>query len=174
MKRPGARLQLLLLLVGVGVAFSAAAHRMPLGMTTVEYNPVTDSVEIVHRLHRHDAEEAMVQVIARPGVDLMELSVQARLALYVEDHFQIAGAMDGQVGDPLPLQLVGAEMDGDYVLVYQELPGKLPAEIAVRNDVLRDLFPAQVNRVNVTTASGIKTLIFKGDDAWKPLRLDRE
>ncbi len=158
--------RVLLVLAGLCLSLSASAHRMPMGMTTVTYNPATDSVEIVHRLHRHDAEEAMVQVIGEPGVDLLQLSVQARLALYTETHFQIARVVEGEVGDALPLQLLGAELDGDYVLVYQELSGRLPDEIAIRHDVLRDLFPDQVNQVNITTTSGIKTLVFKRDDSW--------
>jgi len=151
---------------------SVTAHRLPMGMSTVTYNPVTDSVEIVHRLHRHDAEEAMVEVIAEPGVDLSQLSVQARLALYTESHFQIARVVDGEVGEALPLQLLGVEMDGDYVLVYQELSGRLPNEIAIRNDVLRDMSPDQVNLVNITTTSGIKTLVFKRDDNWQQVALE--
>lgn len=160
------------LLAGLCLSMSASAHRLPMGMTTVTYNPVTDSVEIVHRLHRHDAEQAMVEVMAESGVDLLQLTVQARLALYTESHFQIATVVDGEVGTPLPLQLLGAEMDGDYVLIYQELPERLPPEIAVRDDVLRDLFPDQVNQVNITTTSGIKTLVFKRDDSWHKVRLE--
>lgn len=160
------------LVLGLCLSASAWAHRMPLAMTTVAYNPVTDSVEIVHRLHRHDAEQAMLEVIAEPGVDLMEIAVQARLALYTEAHFQIARVVDGEPGRVLVLDLVGAELEGDYILVYQELPGRLPAEIAVRDDILRDLFPDQVNRVNVTTDSGTKSLVFKQDDSWQQLVLD--
>lgn len=160
------------LLLGLCLSLDVWAHRMPLGMTTVVYNPVTDSVEIVHRLHRHDAEQAMLQVIAEPGVDLMEVAVQARLALYVEAHFQIAAVVDGKPDRVLALELVGAELEGDYVLVYQELPGQLPSEISVRNDILRDLFPAQVNRVNVTTDAGTRSLVFKQDDSWHQLVLD--
>lgn len=160
------------LLLGLCLCLDVWAHRMPLGMTTVVYNPVTDSVEIVHRLHRHDAEQAMLEVIAEPGVDLMEVAVQARLALYVEAHFQIARVVDGKPDRVLALELVGAELEGDYVLVYQELPGQLPSEISVRDDILRDLFPAQVNRVNVTTDAGTRSLVFKQDDGWQQLVLD--
>ena len=160
------------LLAGLCLSMSVWAHRMPLAMTTVAYNPVTDSVEIVHRLHRHDAEQAMLEVIAQPGVDLMEVAVQARLALYTEAHFQIAGVVDGKPHRVLALDLVGAELDGDYVLIYQELPGRLPSEIAVRDDILRDLFPEQVNRVNVTTGAGVKSLVFKQDDGWLQLVLE--
>lgn len=160
------------LLLGLCLCASAWAHRMPLALTTVDYNPVTDSVEIVHRLHRHDAEEAMRLVIAEPGVDLMEIAVQARLALYTEAHFQIARVVDSKPGRVLALELVGAELEGDYVLVYQELPGRLPSEIAVRDDILRDLFPAQVNRVNVSTDSGTRSLEFKQEDSWHQLVLE--
>lgn len=160
------------LLAALGLSLSAVAHRMPLGMTTVVYNEVSGSVEIVHKLHRHDAEQAMLEVIEEPGADLMEVPVQARLALYTEAHFQIARVVNGEPGQPLALELVGAELDGDYVLIYQEYPGQLPSEIAVRDDILRDLFPQQVNRVNVTTEAGTQSLVFKRDDGWLQLVLE--
>ncbi|MDX2411204.1 MAG: hypothetical protein QNK34_04530, partial [Woeseiaceae bacterium] len=80
--------------------------------------------------------------------------------------------VNGEPGQPLALELVGAELDGDYALIYQEYPGQLPSEIAVRDDILRDLFPQQVNRVNVTTEAGTQSLVFKQDDGWLQLVLE--
>jgi hypothetical protein len=76
------------------------------------------------------------------------------------------------VGAPLELDLVGAELDGEFVLVYQELGGELPDVIAVRNDILRDVLPAQVNHVNIAVGGEVRTLTFQGDDEWQRTRVE--
>lgn len=157
------------LLAGLCLAGNAWAHRLPESLTTVEYNPASGSVEIVHRLHRHDAEQVMIALIDQPGVSLADLAVQARLALYVESRFAIAPWVDGEPGEPLTLNLVGAQLEGDHVLVFQDWPGRLPGNVAVRDDILRDYFPDQFNKVNITTAGGVRTLEFRGDAQWVPM-----
>jgi hypothetical protein len=68
--------------------------------------------------------------------------------------------------------LIGAELDGDFVLVYQEYSGDLPADIAVRDEILRDVFPLQVNHVNIATDSQVRSLTFSQNDAWLTLHLE--
>lgn len=158
------------LLAGLGLAGNAWAHRVPESLTTVEYNPQSGSTEIIHRMHRHDAELAMAALMEQPGVSLEELAVRARLALYVEAHFAIAPWVNGEPGEPLALKLVGAQLEGDHVLVFQEWPGRLPGSVALRDDILRDRFPGQVNKVNITTEQGVRTLDFRGDARWVEIR----
>ena len=105
-------------------------------------------------------------------VSLETLVGRAQLALYVEEHFKLAPSDGGRPGDRLPLELIGAELDGEFVLVYQEFTGELPAELAIRDDILRDVFPAQVNHVNLSSAGRVRSLTFGGDDEWRILHLD--
>lgn len=154
--RPGAGVLLLALAATV-----AHAHRAPGSLTTIEFNESTDKVEVVHRLHSHDAELGVGKVIGDPRLRATDLESRAKIALYVEAHFAIRAG-----GEILPLELVGAEVAGDYLLVYQEREGRLPARIAVRDDILRDAFPGQVNQVNVTDGELVRTLAFAGDDEW--------
>jgi hypothetical protein len=58
------------------------------------------------------------------------------------------------------------------VLVYQEFAGDLPAGIAIRDDILRDVFPGQVNHVNVATGGEVRSVTFSGDDEWQTLVLE--
>ena len=67
------------------------------------------------------------------------------------------------------MTLVGAKLDGDTILVFQESRELLPDRISVRNDVLRDVIAAQVNRVNLFRDDGLRSLVFQGGDAWKLL-----
>lgn len=76
--------------------------------------------------------------------------------------------LDGaNVGAPLALRLIGAEVDGEFVLVYQEFTEELPARFAVRNDILRDVFPEQINHVNIAMGGEVHSLTFRGDDDWQ-------
>jgi len=141
---------------------------MPEGLTTIRYNRTTDSTEIVHRLHVHDAATGLAEILQDPQFTLGTLEAQARFALYVEQQFTIR---DQATDVALTLVLVGADLEGDQVLVFQETSGALPFWLSVRNDVLRDVYPDQVNKVNVMLDTGVRTLVFAGDDEWKDLQL---
>lgn len=143
----------------------ALAHRVPESLTTVRENPTTGNIEIVHRLHAHDAEIALSKTLRQPRISIGELEAQAELALYVEQRFQLANA---STQAPIRLTLLGASLEGDYVLVFQETAIRsMPPTLAVRNDVLRDAFPDQVNQVNLFLGGRLQSLIFQGEDVWK-------
>lgn len=152
------------------LATAAAAHRMPGSLSTIKKNPTTGSIEIIHRLHNHDAEFGVIAVLKDRTITLDTLVGRAQLALYVEERFLVAALIDGVVGAPLELDLIGAELDGEFVLVYQEFKGELPDAIAVRNDILRDVLPEQVNHVNIAVGGEVRTLTFQGDDEWLETR----
>lgn len=159
--------QALVALAGLLAAAGALAHRLPESLTSIGWNPDTERTEIVHRLHGHDAELAVSRALGEPGLRLAEMEGRAKLALYVERRFVIAPLVEGQPGEPLALELVGVELDGQWVLVYQEYPGRLHQPLALRDDILRDAFADQVNQVNLALADGLHTLYFRGEDSWR-------
>lgn len=140
----------------------ATAHRAPGSLSTIEYNPRTDKTEIVHRLHSHDAELGVGTMLEMPGLTVATLEGRAYIALYVEERFRLEA--DGKA---IELSLVGADLAADYVLVYQEFPGKLPDPVQVRDDILRDAFPEQINQVNIETGGVVRSLVFANDDGWR-------
>jgi hypothetical protein len=146
----------------LGISLAADAHRAPGSLTTIGWNSRSGTTEIVHRLHTHDAELGVGEILGIPDLSVETLEGRAQIALYAEERFRIAGE-DGE----LPLDLVGAELAGDYLLVYQEYAGRLPARIQVRDDLLRDVFAAQVNQVNVEDGDTVRSLVFAGDDGWQ-------
>jgi len=156
-----------LVLGGLLACAGVQAHRLPECLTTIGWNPDSGRSEIVHRLHGHDAELAVSRALGEPGLRLAELEGRAKLALYVEQRFAIAPLVDGEPGELLALELVGAELDGQWVLVFQEYPGELPQALAIRHEVLRDAYPDQVNQVNLVRAAGVRTLYFRGKDDWQ-------
>jgi hypothetical protein len=154
------------------VAVVADAHRMPGSISTVKRSASGESIEIIHRLHAHDAELGLATVQSDSRFSLETLVSRAQLALYVEERFTLAGYADGKPGDKLALELLGAELDGEFVLVYQEYAGELPAALAMRNDILRDVFPEQINHINVASGGEVHSVTFSGDDEWQVLLLE--
>jgi len=155
---PGRSSALLLLAL---LAVPTAAHRAPGSLSTIDWNEATGRTEIIHRLHSHDAELGVGEVLRLPQLSVQTIEGRAHIALYAEERFVIEAG-----SGPLPLELVGAELAGDYVLVYQEWPGRLPARIRLRDDLLRDVFAEQVNQVNVDDGGSVRTLVFAGDTDW--------
>jgi hypothetical protein len=145
---------------------------MPGSISTVKRSASGDTIEIIHRLHTHDAELGVATVLGKRNVSLETLVDRAQLALYVEERFVIAAYEDGRIGNKLPLELIGAELAGEFVLVYQEFAGPLPAGLAIRDDILRDVFPEQVNHVNVAVAGEVRSVTFSGDDEWRMLTVE--
>lgn len=160
------RHRLIAVLLALALPVTATAHRAPECLTTVRLNPATDNIEIVHRLHVHDAEVALADLLGEPTYSLQSVEGQARLALYVEERF---GIVDAATGEAVALTLVGAKLEGDNVLVFQETSAALPRRLSIRHDVLRDAISAQVNRVNLFIDEEIRSLLFRGDDTWKEL-----
>ena len=89
----------------LGFALTAVAHREPGSLTTIKWNPASRKTEIVHRLHSHDAELGVAAVLSIPDLSVLDLEGRANIALYVEARFRIA-----TVEEDIRLDLVGAEL----------------------------------------------------------------
>ncbi|MCH6255972.1 hypothetical protein MLD52_05390 [Puniceicoccaceae bacterium K14] len=140
------------------------AHRQPEALTTIEYNQGTESTEIVHRLHAHDAEQVLLSLQSEKSSALDTLEGRALVALHVEKCFQIANVENGTV---MLIKLLGAELEDDTLYVYQEYDGVLPGDLKLRNDIFREYLPGQVNTVIILSGEKFPPLIFSGNDSWK-------
>ena len=96
-----------------------------------------------------------------PGLSVEEIEGRAHIALYVESHFHIKG-----VDKEIKFELVGAELSGNDILVYQEFPGRLPQSVLIWDDILMEAFPAQLNQVNIEDGESVNNLVFTKDDGW--------
>ncbi|WP_414831012.1 DUF6702 family protein [Alteromonas sp. H39] len=139
------------------VASSASAHQIKAAITTVLFNPRTENIEVMHRFNMHDAEHA-VKMLFDKSADIMgDTKTQQAFADYVDEHFAILNA-DGK---PLALKPVGYETEGKFFWVYQETAQPPALEgLQIRHDALRDLWPSQVNTLNVEGNGPLKTLTF--------------
>jgi len=151
------RLCQVVLIVTILVAASVSAHQLKVSISSVTFVTRNSTVEVIHRFYSHDAEHALSSLTGHHVDILQDGQAQQVFGRYVSEHFQLSG----EAGAELPLSLVGVELEGDFIWVYQEMPIPKPLnELSVSNSVLLDVMPGQVNTVNVECAGELDTLVF--------------
>lgn len=119
--------------MGLLLTFSAAAHRGHAVWTDIDW--ADDGFEIVHRMHLADA--IAVQRHMGGTLPIENLRSLALVALYVEQRFRVLGE-EGAIG----LATIGAEIEDDFIFVYQEWQTELPQQFPeIDNQVLLDIEP---------------------------------
>ncbi|MGS2721033.1 DUF6702 family protein [Paraglaciecola aestuariivivens] len=138
-------------------ALGVSAHQQKTAISTVLFNPRTENIEIMHRFRVHDAEHAVKEIFGKQADIIGAKSTQQAFSDYVHQRFNL---FDHQ-GQALPLSMVGYEIDGKFFWVYQETtqPTQL-ADLTISHNALRDLWPEQINTINVEGKGKLKTLTF--------------
>ena len=127
----------------------AAAHRSHVTLSRLSANPRAGTWELAHAIHYHDAARVLALRAPGRGLDPASTEGRARLALEVESAFRVQDPS----GSRLPWQMVGAELAGDGVAIYQEVPAPTArGRFVVESRLLHDIFPDQVNNVSVELA----------------------
>ncbi|WOJ92815.1 DUF6702 family protein [Congregibacter variabilis] len=97
-----------------------------------------ESFEIVHRMHLADA--IVVNRYMGGTEPIEETRSLARVALYVEERFELLGPANND--GPIRLETIGAEIEDDFLLIYQEWLTPLPEQFPViDNFILLDVEP---------------------------------
>lgn len=153
-------LQWSLLALLLSVCAQAQAHQIKAAITTVLFNPRTENIEVMHRFNLHDAEHAVKRLFDKKADILDNKDTQRAFAEYATERFAVLNAQ----GEALALNTVGFETEGKFFWVYQETdqPPALKG-LQIRHNALRDLWPSQVNTLNVEGKGDIKTLRFEGN-----------
>lgn len=142
--------------------FSAttSAHQIKAAITTVLFNPHTQNIEVMHRFNLHDAEHAVKALFDKNADILDDEKTQQEFAHYIEQRFSLLDINK----QPLALKTVGYEIEGKFFWVYQETEEPPALEgLTIRHDALRDLWPDQINTLNVEGHGDIKTLTFSNN-----------
>ncbi len=150
------------LLLAIPLWAPAAAHQQKVTLSSVSHNARTGLLEVIHRVPLHDAEHALeAQGVRAPDI-VNNLENRRAVARYVAERFSIT--LEGQ---PIALTLLGTEIEGGRLVVYQEAPSPgSGAELTVRSQILTDVWARQENRVNLGVGTSVNTLVFaKGDRA---------
>lgn len=155
----------ILFAVSLALPSGSQAHRSHFGWTDIRER---DGVlQIEHRFHEHD----VVRLLTRLGEtesDVTSTRNQARFALYVEQHFSL------QVNSKsVELELVGAELSGAYVFVYQQLTvSEAITGMTFTADPLMELYDDQLHLVNIVIADRNATLEFSKQSKSQTFNLD--
>ena len=148
---------------------TASAHQLQVAISTVSFIPRMATIEVIHRFYSHDAEHALSSIAGRRVDILGDETSQKAFGRYVEAHFQLHDQGDKLI----PMSLVGVELDGDLIWVYQEtpIPGELTG-LTVSNTALLDKISGQVNTVNVECAGELETLEFSDKSTTERVEID--
>lgn len=141
----------------------AFAHQQKAAETTVLFNKRSGQLEVSHRFYMHDTEHA-VQSLFDKSADIIKLDkTQQQFANYVAKQFLVRSLTN----DELPLSSVGYEVEGKFFWVYQEtaIPDELTG-VKLYNGALRDLWPTQINMVNIEGKGEVRTLYFSDNKDW--------
>jgi hypothetical protein len=155
------RLGAALLAALVLMAPQAWAHQQKESITRVLFNPRTGNIEVMHRFLLHDVEHAVKELRGGDADILGSKDDREFFSAYVNQRFAITD-QDGLV---LPLSPVGHEIEGRFLWVYAETA--IPEDITsltLRHDALRDIWPEQLNLVNVELNGDVKSAAFMGGD----------
>ena len=138
-------------------AFSLSAHQQKSAISTILFNARTENIEIMHRFRVHDAEHAVKEILGKDADIIDSQQTQKQFGDYVNQRFNL---FDNNQ-QSLPLKMVGVELDGKFFWVYQETsqPTKLN-NMTVRHNALRDLWPEQINTINIEGKGKLQTLTF--------------
>lgn len=149
--------------------FPVWAHQQKEAITRVLFNPRTGNIEVMHRFLLHDIEHA-VKAMREGQVDILGSQADRDFfASYVQLHFSIAD----QDGQALPLSPVGNEIERRFLWVYSETPiPENTKSLTLRHDALRDIWPEQVNLVNVEYNGTVKSASFTGGSTELTISID--
>lgn len=148
---------LLLLAVTLLIAMPLSAHQQKEAITQVLFNQRTGNIEVMHRFLLHDAEHATRKLFDADSDLLGSVEARDRFESYVHKRF----TLKDQDGTELALAPVGHEIDGRYLWVYAEVP--IPeglTALTLSHDALRDVWPEQVNLVNVERDNKVRSATF--------------
>jgi len=147
-------------LVSINTAF---AHQQKAAETTVLFNKNSGKLEVMHRFYMHDTEHA-VQSLFDKHADIIDSKItQQQFADYVAKQFLARTLSDQE----LPFTSVGYEVDGKFFWVYQEtIAPETLAGVKLFNGALRDLWPTQINMVNIEGKGQVRTLYFSDNKDW--------
>ena len=156
---------ILFALLAVQPAVQVQAHLEQTLLTTVAFNSRTQRLEVVHQIYAHDVEHAFGNLVQAEG-GLDNVPAQALLGVELGKTFKL-WKLDGE---EIPLALVGAELEAEFLYIYQEAGiTAIPESMRVEHGMLRNYWPNMRNYLNVDYGAVIKSLIFSDNDGVKTI-----
>ena len=155
------------------VVSSSVAHEQKTAVTRIVFNSSSENIEVMHRFLVHDAEHAAAKVFG-VGQNLLESAESRELfSSYVINRFSIEAELASGEVIAIALDYVGAEVDGQFLWVYQETSTiDSISSFTMVNMALRDVWPDQSNLVNVEREGEVYSVLFDAGAQVKRLSLE--
>ncbi|WP_019029515.1 DUF6702 family protein [Colwellia piezophila] len=127
----------------IGLVASATGHTYFFGVTDLNVNPKTKHLEIIHQFTTHDIENAIAE-----GKQIHFSAEHKHYDLYIQQYFEQKFSLT-QNKIKIRLNWLGFEINSGKIIAYQESRQQsfLPL-LVVKNAILIDTYPKQVNTVN--------------------------
>lgn len=130
-----------------GLVAPATSHTYFFGVSDLNINKKSQGIEIIHQFTAHDIENAIAeikQVHFSPEHNQYDIFIQE----YFEQGFELTSK-----NKTIKLNWLGFEVKSGKLIAYQEVIKRdsrkyLLSEIVVKNTILVDTYPTQVNTVN--------------------------
>ena len=137
-------------------------HRFYVSLTEIRYNDQTQRFEVSMRIFPDDLDRALLQlhgIQSQLATELEHELADSLLMVYLMEDFNIM--VDGK---PIGLSYLGKEPESDAIWCYLESsPVPEPDSLTVRNVVLTEFFPDQVNIIQVYHGKWNKGLLLNRD-----------
>ena len=145
-------------------ALPAYAHRQKTTVSEITWSEKDGFLYASHKFHLHQTEVSLFKAGITHSAKFESLRARAELALYVEKNFTLQSIE----GEALPLEILGAEIEGRDAWVYQQAKLSAPPNgLVVTCDLLREFIADQINHVDVKLWDKTTSLAFRGNDGPK-------
>ena len=151
----------------MALAITVSAHQQKEAYTTVLFNIRSGNIEVAHQFLIHDAEHALAEVNGSEADILLNSSTQQEFGAYVVSHF----GMRRSDGSSMKLKSLGVEIEGKYIWVYQEAPLEDIEQLEIIMTALQEVWPSQINHINMEKNGRTRSLRLKTGDDWQSLSL---
>jgi hypothetical protein len=127
----------------LGLVASATGHTYFFGVSDLNVNPKTQRLEITHQYTGHDIENAIAE-----HKQIHFSAEHKNYDLYIQQYFEQQFTLK-QNKIKVPLNWLGFEVISGKIIAYQESKQQsFLAQMVVKNAILTDTYPKQVNTVN--------------------------
>jgi hypothetical protein len=137
--------------------FGFAEHKYYVSNTIIEMNSRSNLIEVTSKIFTDDLERALGSTDENPlriGDEKESISVNSLIENYLRKNLKIK--FDGH---EVNMMWVGKEVEGEMVYVYFQVSDANNFSVAeVSNSSLFELFPGQINRVDLRFNGWTKTL----------------
>ena len=145
----------------------AEAHPYHVSVAEMRYNAKTQALEISLKLFTDDLEKTLSEMAGKPVAINQSPEVKKLIETYLGKTFRI----ENNVWQARLPRFLGYEAEADAQWIHFEvsLKNENLTKIKIRNQVLLEIFPDQINMVNLEINGKKRTLIFKEGEVLKQL-----